>query len=217
VNKLIDGLLKFRDALLRWLCPTCAESKNRPEADQSEAAANDTEAQSADEKATAALLLIAQDAVEDERERGRALDTKTASLVGATGLILSLNVTLGLPLLYQKLGPVGQAFTRFFFVIAVIFLFAALLIGILAVLAPQEYRGLGRRQVRAFTSPATQAMTRLEVHQAMLGALDEIIHHDRPVNDCKARLTTLVAFLFALGFIGVAGEALTLWLYKIGA
>ena len=215
---------KRRKRLLEWLCPTCAEqdvtatppsSEDGPETDETSKAPAEREPEpEADEEGVAALLLIAKDAVDDERERGRALDTKTASLVGATGLILSLNATLGRPLLDQKLGGVGVWFVRFFFVVAVVFLFLALLVGIVGVLAPQASRGLHRRQLKAFTSAQTQAMTRLAVHQALLGSLDDIMHSDRPVNDCKARLTTMVAYLFAFGFAGVAGEALTLWFHK---
>jgi hypothetical protein len=213
-------LLKGRDKLLKQLCADCFEADEPipagDDADGSHETTSATPSPEADPEGTAALLLIAQDAVADERERGRALDTKAASLVGATGLILSLNVTLGRPLLSEHFGPIGRWLVRLSFLLAVVALLLALLVGIIGVLAPQEYRGLRRRQIRAFNSEETQAMSRLHVHIAMLGALDAILHQDRPVNDCKARLTSMVAFLLAVGFIGVAGEALTLVANKMG-
>jgi hypothetical protein len=164
----------------------------------------------------AALLSIAEDAIGDERERGRELDTKMASLVGFTGLILSLNVTLALPLLDRKLGWLGDFLMRVGFLVAVVALLIALLLGVVGVLAPQKYRGLGHTQIRDFTSAATQAMTAIDVQRAMLGALADILEQDRPVNNCKAKLTKRVVRWIAIGFFGMTAEALTLGLRKIG-
>ncbi len=157
------------------------------------------------------------DTLKDERERGRALDTKTASMVGFTGLILSINGVLAKPLFFaQKLGPVGGVAMKVFFFAAVLALLAAVLLAVVGVLMPQKYRGFGRGELRAFARAAAQAMPQLEVHQRMLGAIAIMLDQNRAVNDCKARLTKLVGGLLAVGFGAVAAEAITLGLRQTG-
>jgi hypothetical protein len=139
-----------------------------------------------------------------------------ASLVGFVGLILSVNVAFAVPLLDSKLGPAGNVAMRVGFLVAVVALLLALLIGVVGVLSPQKYRGLGSSQIRDFTSAAAQSMNAMTVHQSMLGALADILEQDRPVNNCKAKLTKQVAAMIAIGFLGVTAEALTLVLRRIG-
>lgn len=169
-----------------------------------------------DEDGIAALLAIALDTLDDERDRGRMLDTKTASMMSFTGLVLSINVALAKPLFAQDLGCVGGVAMKVAFLVAIPSLLAAVLVALVGVLMPQGYRGFGREPLRAFTTAAYQAMPRLEVHQRMIGAIDIMIGQNRPVNDCKAKLTKVVAGLLALGFTAVAAEAVTLGLRQTG-
>lgn len=164
----------------------------------------------------AALLTIATDAMKDERERGRSLDAKTATIAGFTGLILSLNAAIAKPLFDAALGPVGEPVARVCFFVAIAALLVGVLLAIVGVLMPQRYRGMGRSQVRAFYSLNAMAKPAMEVHQSMLGSIADIIDQDRPVNDCKARITKLVAGCLAIGFVAVAGEAVTLGARQIG-
>jgi hypothetical protein len=101
------------------------------------------------------------------------------------------------------------------FFIARGFLLLAVLLAIEGVLMPQRYRGMGRQQLRDFNSPATQAHDALWVQQSMLGALENILTQDRPVNDCKAKLTKRVARLLSIAFIFVAAEALTIGMCQL--
>lgn len=163
-----------------------------------------------DPTGVAALLAIATDAVSDERERGRALDSKTASLAGFSGVILSVNGLLAGPVFSRKLGSIGGPLAKICLVAAVVSLLLAVLVSILGVLMPQRYRGMGREQIRNFSSRSVQTHNEMWVHQSMLGALANILGQDRPVNDCKAHLTKIVAGLLAVAFVFVAGEAITL-------
>jgi hypothetical protein len=163
----------------------------------------------------AALLLISENTVEDERERGRSIDTKTATLVGAIGLALSLNLTLGRPLLNEHLGSLGHALVVAFFIAAAVALLLALLVGVLGALYPQPLRTLEVSELADFMSPVTQARTQISIHQSMIGALRDILAQDRAMNGCKATLMKITAVLLAVGFIFVAGEALTLGVDKI--
>lgn len=69
------------------LCKKCFEKRAQSATTQPVADTDATESKP-DAKGVAALVAIATDAVEDERERGRVLDGTTASLAGFTGLIL---------------------------------------------------------------------------------------------------------------------------------
>jgi hypothetical protein len=169
-----------------------------------------------DPEGVAALLAIATEAVDDERERGRTLDTKTASLAGFSGIILSVHGLLAGPIFKQKLGSVGHPLAEVSFFIAMACLLMAVLLAIVGVLMPQKYRGLGRKQLRNFSWPEVQAEKAIWVHQSMLGALAVIMSQDRPVNDCKARLTKGVAGFLALAFIFLAIEAATLGVQHVG-
>jgi hypothetical protein len=164
----------------------------------------------------AALLAIATDAVADERERGRALDTKCASLAGFTGLILSLTGAFAPALLDSKLGKIGQPTAEVAFFVAIVSLLLAVLVAVMGVLMPQKYRSMGTEQVANFARPSVQREDALWVHQSMLGALADILAKDRPVNNCKARLTRLVARFLAVGFLAVAVEASTIAIRQFG-
>jgi hypothetical protein len=196
------------------LCRECFERRDRLR----EQAAASSEASDAepDKEGVEALLELATDAVADERDRGRALDTKTASLAGFTGLVLSVNVTLGRPVLERDLGPVGDPLVAVCFIVSVIFLLLAMALALFGVLMPQKYRGLGREQLRLFTTPAVQSNNKLWVHRSMLGALADTLDQDRPVNDCKAKLGKHLSRMLLVGFVGVAGQALTLAAREIG-
>jgi hypothetical protein len=203
-----------KDVKLAWLQRTfCADCFKQ---DEETSTATPKPAGPPNEDGVAALLAIATETVADERDRGRALDAKAASLTGFTGLILSVNGAVASAFLNHHLGPVGKPVAIAFFFLAIILLLAAVLLAVVGVLMPQGYRGMGRKELRNFANPAVQANSALWVHRSMLGALANIIAKDRPVNDCKARLTKGVAGLLALGFVAVAAEALTIGLRQIG-
>ena len=130
--------------------------------------------------------------------------------------MLSVNVTLGRPLLERDLGRIGEPLAALSFTTAVVFLALGIAVALFGVLMPQKYRGLGRRQLHEFMSPAVQRQSTMWVHQSMLGALADILDQDRPVNDCKAKLSKRVGVMLLVGFLGVAGQALTLSLYELG-
>lgn len=200
--------------LQRLLCKDCFAAAEASAPTPSTTPAITPEASNPD--GVAALLTIATDALKDERERGRSLDAKTATIAGFTGLILSLNGAIAKPLFDAELGSLGEPVARVCFFVAIAALLVGVLLAIVGVLMPQRYRGMGRSQVRAFYSLNAMAKPAMEVHQSMLGSIADIIDQDRPVNDCKARITKLVAGCLAVGFVAVAGEALTLGARQIG-
>jgi hypothetical protein len=165
----------------------------------------------------AELVRIAEGVVADERDRGRQLDTKSASLAGFSGLILTIDAALARSVLSLDLGDVGTIFARGGFVIASIALLGATALAIAGVLMPQKYRGLGRDQVDDFCGPAFQKKSECEIHRALLQSLSLTLAQDRAVNDCKARLTKGVARWLLGGFLGLTASALTLAMHSVSA
>lgn len=197
------------------LCKECFEPVH-PAETPSEPAAGDVPIGDPVPEAVAALLAIATEAVEDERERGRALDTKCASLVGFTGLILAITGALTPALVDHKLGSVGQPLAECSFALAVLALLTAVLLALEGVLMPQKYRSMGTAQVAKFSLPRVQAQEVLWVHQSMLGALRNILAQDRPVNNCKAKLTRWVARSLGVGFVAIAVDAVIIGIRQFG-
>jgi|SRR5581483_3869836 len=161
------------------------------------------------------LSSIAGDTLEDERQRGRGLDTKTASLAGATGVILSLNATLGVRLLTADVGRVGVWVERGAFILAVVALVGAMVAAVLGVLWPQQYEVLERGQLKSFTQPETLRLSRTEVQLAMLQTTAKILDEERGRNDRKKTATKWAAGLLAAGLVAVSAEALTLGIWNI--
>jgi hypothetical protein len=199
--------------LQRLLCRNCFKDESPP-ADDEEATPG-AKSPDPDREGVAALLAIATNTVEDERERGRALDNKCGSLVGYTGAILTA-VGLLAPKLVKHLGRVGEPVAKVAFVVAVVALLAGVLLALVGVLMPQKYRSLGKQAIAAFTRADVQAHDALWVHQSMLGSLSEILHQDRPVNDCKAKLTKWVAGCLAVAFVAVGVVAVVVAFHQFG-
>jgi hypothetical protein len=158
----------------------------------------------------AELVRLAESTVEDERQRGRQLDTKTASLAGFSGLILSIDTALARSIFGLELGSAGDVVARVGFALSALALLVAVALAIAGVLMPQKYRGLGRKEVEEFTGPEYQAKDPETIHRALLPALVITLTQDRSVNDCKARLTKGVALALLAGFVGLTAAAVTL-------
>lgn len=161
------------------------------------------------------LSSIARDALEDERQRGRGLDTKTASLAGATGVILSLNATLGVRLLTADVGHFGVWIERGAFIAAVVALVGAMIAAVVGVLWPQKYEVIERGQIRSFTQPDTLRLSKTEVQLAMLQTTAKILDEERDRNDKKKTATKWAAGLLAVGLLALSAEALTLGAWTI--
>jgi hypothetical protein len=163
-----------------------------------------------DEEGIAELVRIAESVVADERDRGRQLDAKSATLAGFSGLILAIDTALSRSIFGVDLGTVGDVFARGGFMLAAASLLCATALSIAGVLMPQKYRGLGKDAVDDFGGPAFQTMTRCEIHRSLLPSLSQTLAQDRSVNDCKARLTKRVAIFLLVGFVGLTAAAITI-------
>ena len=158
----------------------------------------------------AELLAMVRGMLDDERTRGQGLDSKSATLAGFTGTILALTTTLGATLLDLDLGSVGSAVFQCLYVISVVALGVASLIALVGVLRPQPRLALAMDEIRRFSEFPLIAQPLVEVQGTMMNTLVEALAHERALNERKGRLTRVAAIALAVGFVGVAAQAVTL-------
>ena len=163
-------------------------------------------------EAVAELLAILQGIVVDERGRGHGLDAKTSTLAGFGGAILALTASLGPQILDRSLGAVLEPVARALYVLTVAVLAAGAMLAVAGVLRPQQRLGIATEELERFGEFPLIAASRMEIQGRMINTLIEALVHERRLNDRKARLTRYTGIALALGFAGVAGEALVLGL-----
>jgi hypothetical protein len=162
------------------------------------------------DETVAELLAMVRGMLDDERTRGQGLDGKSATLAGFTGTILALTTTLGAELLDLDLGSVGSAVFQCLYVISVAALGTASLVALVGVLRPQPRLALAIDEIRGFSQFPLIARPTVEVQGTMMNTLIEALAHERALNERKARLTRAAAVCLAVGFLGVAAQAVTL-------
>jgi hypothetical protein len=148
--------------------------------------------------------------LDDERSRGQGLDAKTSSLAGFTGAILALTAGLGRDFLGADAGAVADVLVRVVYVLAVGALAVAALIAVVGGLRPQERLAISSSELRSFAEYPLIAADRTEFEGRMVATLVEAVQHEREVNDRKALRVRRAALALAVGFAGVALEALTI-------
>jgi len=164
--------------------------------------ADDKATETPDEQTVSELLRTAERLLADERARGQALDTKTASLAGFAGAILALTATLGGELLKVEADArwVGQAL----FAATIIALAVGAVLAVGGVLTPQSRLTIDTEELRDFGHFPLISTPRMDVQGMLLNTLVEEIATERRVNWRKAVLTRLAAFALVAGFVGVA-------------
>jgi hypothetical protein len=162
--------------------------------------------------AVAELLAMLQRILDDERARGQGLDAKTSTLAGFSGAILALTGTLGPQLFEEPLGAVAEPLVRVLYVLTVAALAVGAVLAVAGVLRPQERLGIATEELERFGQFPLIAAPRIEIQGRMINTMVEALVHERRLNDRKARLTRYTGLFLAIGFAGVAAEALTLGL-----
>ena len=163
------------------------------------------------EATVAELLAMVRGMLDDERTRGQGLDGKSATLAGFTGTILALTATLGAELLDLDLGSVGSAVFQCLYMISVV----ALGVGLAGRADRRPATAAAARAERwtrseRFSEFPLIAQPPVEVQGTMMNTLIEALAHERALNERKARLTRVAAVCLAVGFVGVAAQAVTL-------
>jgi hypothetical protein len=168
-------------------------------------------------EAVETLWGFAEDVLADERDRGKNLDSKTASLATFSGTILALDATLGQSLLRRELGSTGDDLLPAFFLLAAAALLVAVAVAVVGVLRPQRYLAVEGTELEGFAKFPLLGQTKVEIQGRMLRTVTEdVIPAERTRNDKKARNTQVSAVSLAVGLLGIAGQAATLGLHEIG-
>jgi len=184
-----------------------------------EAQASDTRLGSsseAKEETVAELLESVRGILDDERARGRSLDTKTSTLAGFSGAILAVVATLGRELFKLNLGAVGNTAVEVLFLASVLALAAAVMMFVGGILRPQPRLAIATEQIRAFARPPLIFEEKLKIQGNMLATLGEALARERQINDRKARLSTYAGGALLVGVAGVGAQALVLALHELG-
>jgi hypothetical protein len=164
-----------------------------------------------DDSVTECLTIMG--AVADEqRERNRHLDTKAGSIAGFAGTALTLNLTLGRPLLQQQFhnhswahGVIRDAF------IASAALFAAAgLTAVFKVLKPAPTDDLDEDAIDSYSDRPKMVAPPLALRETWLRSLTSMTLADRKAGNQKAKWSERVVGLLALGIIGLLVQAVTL-------
>lgn len=156
-----------------------------------------------------ATLSIVERLLRDERSRGQALETKTVSIAGFSGVVLALTANFGRAALRLDLGGVGSPILRISFVLAVVGTISAAALALRGVLRPQRYLGLTLPQVAKFPQ-AMVVEDRHVVQGRMVSTIAlDLIKREREVNNRNAAYTRWSGIALLVGLSGIAGQALT--------
>lgn len=159
----------------------------------------------------------AEGLIEDERQRGRALDTKTAQLATFSGTILTLDVALGTLALRSDLGCVADVVLPVCFLIAASGLVVSAGFAIAGVLIPQGYLSIDRDEIKGFARYPLLSTDVTVIRGRLLTSItDYQLPQERDRNDSKAGWTKRAAMALLVGLIGIAGQAITIGLDQLG-
>src|SRR5687767_12724428 len=115
------------------------------------------------EESVGALLEITERIIDDERARGANLTSKTSTLAGFSGTILSVVAVFGRELFRLDLGGVGEPVVRMLFLVSVVALATAATLAIGGVLRPQTRLAIRTEQVQRFAGPPWVSATPVEI------------------------------------------------------
>lgn len=151
-----------------------------------------------------------RDVSAEQRARARHLDTKTGTLAGFAATALTLNATLGRPLLSAEASSNCMSTIRAFFVVSVVALALAVLIAVGGVLRPMGHADLDEDAIDGYSDRPKVTTDPQDLRMTWLRTVTEITKSDRKVGNAKSLMATISVLLLAIGVLGVVGEALTL-------
>jgi hypothetical protein len=156
-------------------------------------------------------LAIMREVSAEQRARARHLDTKTGALAGFCATVLTLNVTLGQPLLKTKLAPDAHSAIRILFLIASLLLALAALIAVAGVLRPMGHEDLTEEQIDQYSDRPKVITPPEELRMTWLRTVTDMTISDRRAGGAKSIRSNAAVIALVMGLLAVAGEALTLF------
>lgn len=163
-----------------------------------------------DDESVQQCLEIMREVGAEQRTRARHLDTKIGALAAFSGAALTLNTTLGRPLLDESLPRGGSVAVTVSFLVAVIGFGAAAATAIVGGLRPMDHFDLTEEQIDAYSDRPKVTTPASDLRMKWLRTVTDVAISDRAAADAKAKAAVAVTKLIAAGLIGVAGQAVTL-------
>lgn len=164
-----------------------------------------------DDSVKACLEIMAQ-VSEEQRSRARHLDTKTGTIAGFCATVLTLNVTLGRPLLAADLSPHAHSAIRIFFLIGSLSLAIAAFVAVAGVMRAMGVEDLTDEQIDAYSDRPKVTTPPEDLRMTWLRTMTDMTRSDRQAGNAKATRSDIAVAFLALGLVAVAGEAFTLFL-----
>lgn len=157
------------------------------------------------------LAILGEVGVE-QRDRSRHLDTKAASIAGFAGTALTLNLTLGRPLLLQKFAghEWAHGVIRDAFIASAVMFGLAAASAIVGVLRPTGTDDLDEDAIDGYADRPKVITPVPELRETWLQTLSKMALADRKAGDAKAKWSTVGVVLLGLGVLGLLVQAVTL-------
>ncbi len=157
-------------------------------------------------------LSIMAEVAEEQRERNRHLDTKAGSIAGFAGTALTLNLTLGRPLLEQHYStyPWAHGLIRDAFIVSALMFAAAGVTAIGGVLRPARTKDLDEEAIDAYADRPKVITPPPELRETWLQTVVATALADRKAGNTKATWSNIGVVLLVLGIVGLLVQAATL-------
>jgi len=157
-------------------------------------------------------LAIMGEIAEEQRGRNRHLDTKAGSIAGFAGTALTLNLTLGRPLLQQRFpsSPLAHGVIRDAFIVSAALFAASVLAAVVGVLRPSGTDDLDEIAIDGYADRPKVITAPPELRETWLQTVKEMALSDRKAGDAKATWSNIGVVLLALGIVGLLVQAVTL-------
>jgi hypothetical protein len=181
-----------------------------PDSESGEAVAPDQPLFGKAESVEQCMAIIGEVSAE-QRARARHLDTKTGTIAGFCATVLTLNVTLGRPLLEASVSNGEHTIIRWLFLVGSLALALAALVAVAGVLSPMGHDDLTEQAIDAYSDRPKMITPPEQLRETWLRSVTEMTKSDRFAGKSKADRAKWAVWLLALGLICVAGEAITLF------
>jgi hypothetical protein len=148
----------------------------------------------------------------EQRARSRHLDTKTGTIAGFCATVLTLNVTLGRPLLDAYVTPGQHSAIRILFLAGSMALASGAFVAVAGVLSPMGHDDLTEEAIDGYSARPKVITPPEELRMTWLQTVTLMAKSDRKASAAKASRSKIAVVLLAVGLGCVAGEAVTLYL-----
>jgi hypothetical protein len=155
-------------------------------------------------------LVILTFIAEEARNRNRHLDIKAGSVAGFAATALTLNLTLGRPLLLEHFNGPAHSWIRDFFLGSAVMFACAVFVTAIGVLRPMPTDDIDEAAIDAYADRPKATTPPAALREVWLQSMKTFAIADRASGDEKAKWSKWAARLLGLGIVGLLGEAFVL-------